>query len=370
MEKIFCLSTVIFNTNGGNHIQEQKLLTGEKIIKPADPVKEGYDFGGWYEDNNTFNIEWNFNIPANKDITLFARWFELAAVTRIELVQPPQLVYAHGDSLNLQALSVILYYDDGTSVTVEFNNFSSRKITVNYAHGDLLRRYEHDGIEVEVSAGGFTASAGVLTVNRKLIAVSRITHSKKFDGTTEAFIGCDFVELSGVIDEDKNYVFVSDIAAEYTSAETGTKTVDITDITLSGDRADNYIINMPVLSFEVNGGIKEDGEHLFTFNVDDIYDSGFVVPSGLVLYRSTGAAREITVTGENINSVEWIYGAEAITGSAVTNNGRTITLAVSANINNPAYNAPYNIAGKHLLTVIITKNNVPYSGRIEFEVVN
>ena len=63
--------TIVFNTNGGTIIDDQIVNLGDKIVKPNDPIKDGYTFLGWYYNDE----EWSFseNI-VNKDITLEASW--------------------------------------------------------------------------------------------------------------------------------------------------------------------------------------------------------------------------------------------------------------------------------------------------------
>jgi len=67
--------TVTFNTNGGNNISSIEVEEGEKLIKPTDPIREGYKFISWYEDLN-LTKEFNFNIEITKDLTLYAKWEE------------------------------------------------------------------------------------------------------------------------------------------------------------------------------------------------------------------------------------------------------------------------------------------------------
>jgi len=43
--------TAYFDTNGGDYIEEQYLEEGEKVTRPSDPVREGYYFAGWYQDD-------------------------------------------------------------------------------------------------------------------------------------------------------------------------------------------------------------------------------------------------------------------------------------------------------------------------------
>jgi len=370
MEPILGVKTISFNTNGGSLVPEQILIKGEKVVRPSDPVKDGYEFTGWYEDNISFESEWNFNAFASSNLTLYAKWLELAAVVDMELVNPPRLEYIHGDVLDLSALSVILYYDDGSELIVVYDNFNSINIKTNISNSEVLRRYLHNGTELEVTIGNITIPCGELLVSQKLINIADIAHTKIVDGNTDADIDPECVVFEGLLPEDAEHVFAAVIEAEYTSPEIGTVTINIISMTLGGERADNYIITMPVYGYTIEGGIRAKAEQSFEFNVNEILDSNIDISSGVVLYRSTGEGKEVTITGENISAIEWYYSGEEISASAVSNNGRTITLVVSSDPANNAYNAPYNVIGRHLLTVVITVNNTPYSRKIEFEVVN
>ena len=65
--------TITFDSNGGSYVESQKVLKGDRIIRPADPVKAGNEFEGWYQDIH-FIYEWDFNTAPDDDITLYAKW--------------------------------------------------------------------------------------------------------------------------------------------------------------------------------------------------------------------------------------------------------------------------------------------------------
>ena len=77
MEKVFGLSITSFDSNGGSAVASQQLLRGETVERPDNPVKTDLVFGGWFEDNNSFENEWNFNVPPDRELTLFANWLNL-----------------------------------------------------------------------------------------------------------------------------------------------------------------------------------------------------------------------------------------------------------------------------------------------------
>lgn len=62
--------TVSFNSNGGNAITSKKIKHNKKISKCDIPVKEGYEFIGWYYNNSLFDC----NTKVTEDIILEARW--------------------------------------------------------------------------------------------------------------------------------------------------------------------------------------------------------------------------------------------------------------------------------------------------------
>ena len=64
--------TVTFETNGGSPtIPNKAVIDGDPVLKPEDPVKEGYTLEGWY--NNS--VKWDFTRDVVKeDITLTANW--------------------------------------------------------------------------------------------------------------------------------------------------------------------------------------------------------------------------------------------------------------------------------------------------------
>ena len=62
---------VTFNSNGGSRIDPQEVNEGDKLVKPDDPTKLGYDFVEW-----TYNDEpWVFSSRGvYEDMTLYANW--------------------------------------------------------------------------------------------------------------------------------------------------------------------------------------------------------------------------------------------------------------------------------------------------------
>lgn len=65
--------TITFDTLGGTTVKEEKVKYGEKANIPQDPTKEGYEFNGWYINDEKYD----FDLKVKKDITLTAKWDEI-----------------------------------------------------------------------------------------------------------------------------------------------------------------------------------------------------------------------------------------------------------------------------------------------------
>lgn len=66
--------TVTFECGEGITVEPVKVFYGKLLPKPADPVKEGAVFGGWYQ-NADGTEAWNFETDKVKaNITLYAHW--------------------------------------------------------------------------------------------------------------------------------------------------------------------------------------------------------------------------------------------------------------------------------------------------------
>lgn len=65
---------VRFMTNGGNEIPDQTVQYGEKVVRPEDPVREGFRFAGWYADINLTDV-WDFERDTVQgNMSLYAKW--------------------------------------------------------------------------------------------------------------------------------------------------------------------------------------------------------------------------------------------------------------------------------------------------------
>jgi len=64
---------ITFETNGGTTIDSLDLKYNEKITKPTDPEKDGYEYAGWYLDSSLSTGN-DFNTNITDDTTLYVKW--------------------------------------------------------------------------------------------------------------------------------------------------------------------------------------------------------------------------------------------------------------------------------------------------------
>ena len=84
--------TITFDTKGGSTINSQSVKGGEKVTKPENPTKSGYDFSGWTLNGKTYN----FDSAVQSNIKLVATWKESVPVLETVNLNDNILYYNSG----------------------------------------------------------------------------------------------------------------------------------------------------------------------------------------------------------------------------------------------------------------------------------
>lgn len=78
--------TITFHTNEAEEdIPVQTVLVDNLPIEPKVPIKAGFNFLGWYLDDETFAQPFNWNQKLTKDVDLFASWMDEGFDYAVEL---------------------------------------------------------------------------------------------------------------------------------------------------------------------------------------------------------------------------------------------------------------------------------------------
>ena len=91
-------ATVTFDSQGGSAVVAQNVTYGEKLQKPADPIRKKYLFKGWFEDPNA-ETPWNFekDTVTKAALTLYAKWEQALFAVTAKIMAPGGQEEYHGE---------------------------------------------------------------------------------------------------------------------------------------------------------------------------------------------------------------------------------------------------------------------------------
>lgn len=64
---------ITFDSQGGTSVDPVYVLAGQRTVAPENPTRQGYEFAGWYEDEEC-KTKFEFGNTLNESITLYAKW--------------------------------------------------------------------------------------------------------------------------------------------------------------------------------------------------------------------------------------------------------------------------------------------------------
>lgn len=149
--------TVQFDTQEGTPVPPNQIIDeGGTVTRPADPVKTGYNFEGWYLGSNLYN----FSQPVTSGFTLVAHWKEKEYLVKFETYggtpKPANQTVKYGHTITKPATDPEKsgkgfkgwYKDSGYTEEFDFNTDTIKGNTTIYAKwGDTfsITFYRNDG---------------------------------------------------------------------------------------------------------------------------------------------------------------------------------------------------------------------------------
>ena len=97
-----------YKTNGGSRVSSEFYYYYENVYSPSKPKKDGYEFGGWFYDEE-LTEQCVFPIKLVKDTTVYAKWLEKLTVNYYDLnneIIKTDTVLTDGVLTNIPTLSV------------------------------------------------------------------------------------------------------------------------------------------------------------------------------------------------------------------------------------------------------------------------
>ena len=112
----------------GDEETKVKVTEGEKVTKPASPVKDGYNFIGWYQDGALYE----FNTIIKEDITLTAKF-------EVKVIMPEKIVISGSDRgyVGYEEQYTATVYPEGASQEVEWISLDEKLLTVDPIAGTV-----------------------------------------------------------------------------------------------------------------------------------------------------------------------------------------------------------------------------------------
>lgn len=134
--------TVSFIMNGhGTQIPAQTVKKGSKLTKPADPKADGWLFKGWYLTKTGSDKSYDFTLPVESNLTLYAVWTSNPVSYKI-IQGANQTVFINADQAVFAS-------------NADFSKFKCVKV---------------DGVEVATSYYTVESGSTVITFNKKFIS--------------------------------------------------------------------------------------------------------------------------------------------------------------------------------------------------------
>ena len=146
--------TVTFESNGGSAVASQTVANGSKATKPSDPTRDGFTFGGWYQDA-TLSVAFDFDTTITTNAKVYAKWTENASGT--------------------------VYYTvvSGGNGSFDIGSASDIVVTVKRSVADETCFAHFGGVEIDgvalVKGTDYTAVAGSTVVTIKAATLNKLS---------------------------------------------------------------------------------------------------------------------------------------------------------------------------------------------------
>ena len=148
--------TVSFETNGAGLIASQRIAANGLVTEPATPVKDGYDFDGWYTDA-TCTAAYDFSAPVTKSFTLYAKW--TAKLQKVEITDLTELpTELEGTFESLEAMQDVMLKVAADELKVD----NTGDVTAVWYDVELLVSFDGGATWTEATKENFPAEGIVV----------------------------------------------------------------------------------------------------------------------------------------------------------------------------------------------------------------
>ena len=277
-----------------------------------------------------------YHTYSTEEGTVWVKNSDALEVTGITVkTQPTHLTYNAGQTLNLSGLVVTLGYNNGSTLDVDYEDFSFMNITVNPAHGSVMSVAAHHNKPVALSYNGKTAYTDHLIVTAVPTGIPNPTPNSPPIYTPSSLAPTpspapimDTVEIDRLDGSATVYIFEpSENGSIDVSVELPVELIQ-KNIVGKGATEEPFRLNIPITSGKLISIIKENEvqEVKLTVTVpDDILNNRYLATNIMLASELLKAATEngtdITVTVADGNKrvrYSWTFTGENLINSSKT----------------------------------------------------
>lgn len=283
--------SVSFESNGGSSVESQEVSS--LVEEPCNPIKNGYNFVGWYKDSN-FSLVWDFdNDSVSEDITLYANW-----EFNLERIQPNDFEvsdeFGNSSSIYGDILAIGSRYDDNHGTVHIYENSDNGWIAKQIITSDDISDNDDFGYAVSLygdyllvganrasSNGDNNGCAYIFKKeNGQFIQKQKLEHNEvsktglNFGESvslygTIAVVGCPFGTSSVVASTGTVYVFEKNSSDETWTRKQIISKSDLESHDNFGSSVAIYDDTIVIGSFMNNGNVANSGS-AFVYKKDNL----------------------------------------------------------------------------------------------------
>ena len=200
--------TVSFNSKGGSDVDSQSILEGSTVNPPAAPTKNGYDFAGWYDNEELNGTTYDFSTAVNADFTLYAKWTEKALTANYSSVGVNALTNGEGYHISGEVTAkssnkaffiqngdnAMQIYDDTATISAAVSVGNTIDVFGTYQEGNNaelknLAYYHITSDDTTISQTPLTDLEDAIEANRfKYFEIAQVQLDSGFNGSNQAEI--------------------------------------------------------------------------------------------------------------------------------------------------------------------------------------
>ncbi len=150
--------SIQFKSNGGNEISTINLPYNTQVTLPA-PNMLGYDFEGWYEDDQTFSVPYTFDHIIDRNVILYAKWdLHTYSINYFldggENLNNPENFTVLSDDISLTAPIKAGYKFDGWYLDQDFNTPITKLSMPIYNDVNLYAKFNINNYSIQFKSNG------------------------------------------------------------------------------------------------------------------------------------------------------------------------------------------------------------------------